>query len=444
MPRAAALVLLLGGWLAVALAPSFTRAEEGAAKADIGQAEVPSKPTLPQRDTNQLREQLLQVPEVGWTKLDAKTFAELSGQLKKEREALARAVELKVKLPKRLLEPVNGQRKQWEASGLTILGEADCQIGDERAKSLATTAALARKVGLVSMPDREGKMVAPKITGIGSGFYAEGFPFKSGNNVPVEMLPALMQMLEPEGPNSRATLVELLGHCEEAAASVGLARRAVFDVDADVRLFAVDRLKQRKPAEYRQTLLDALRHPWPPAADHAAEALVALADREALPALKQLLDAPSPLAPSPLSSTETTPVVRELVRVNHLSNCVLCHALSGRADAGSLIAPAPVPGSPLSPQYYQNRSRSDTILVRADVTYLRQDFSLTLPVAKAKPWPEEQRFDFLVRTRQATKEEVAAAQTPPETYPQKEAVRFAIRELEQQEAAKHAAEPLQK
>jgi hypothetical protein len=45
--------------------------------------------------------------------------------------------------------------------------------------------------------------------------------------------------------------------------------------------------------------------------------------------------------------------------------------------------------------------------VRVDVTYLRQDFSLLQPVADANPWPEMQRFDFLVRTRVLTESEAA-------------------------------------
>jgi hypothetical protein len=42
------------------------------------------------------------------------------------------------------------------------------------------------------------------------------------------------------------------------------------------------------------------------------------------------------------------------------------------------------------------------------VTYLRQDFSVLEPVADANPWPEMQRFDFLVRTRTLTDDEAAA------------------------------------
>lgn len=48
------------------------------------------------------------------------------------------------------------------------------------------------------------------------------------------------------------------------------------------------------------------------------------------------------------------------------------------------------------------------MLVRVDVTYLRQDFSMLQPVGDAHPWPEMQRFDFLIRTRTLTEEEAAA------------------------------------
>jgi len=45
-----------------------------------------------------------------------------------------------------------------------------------------------------------------------------------------------------------------------------------------------------------------------------------------------------------------------------------------------------------------NGGKAD-LLVRVDVTYLRQDFSLLLPVVDAAPWPGMQRYDFMVRTR---------------------------------------------
>ena len=46
--------------------------------------------------------------------------------------------------------------------------------------------------------------------------------------------------------------------------------------------------------------------------------------------------------------------------------------------------------------------------MRIDVTYLRPDFSMMQAVADANPWPEMQRFDFLVRTRVLTSVEAQA------------------------------------
>jgi len=61
----------------------------------------------------------------------------------------------------------------------------------------------------------------------------------------------------------------------------------------------------------------------------------------------------------------------------------------------------PIPGESLSTYYLP----SPDIRVRADVTYLRQDFSRMQKVPDADPWPEMQRFDFLVRTRILTEAE---------------------------------------
>jgi len=69
---------------------------------------------------------------------------------------------------------------------------------------------------------------------------------------------------------------------------------------------------------------------------------------------------------------------------------------------GSLTEPVPIPGRQVptpSPRGGYGEFSNPDLLVAFDVTYLRQDFSVKLPVAKAQPWPEQQRFDFLVRTR---------------------------------------------
>src|SRR6185369_1479841 len=64
----------------------------------------------------------------------------------------------------------------------------------------------------------------------------------------------------------------------------------------------------------------------------------------------------------------------------------------------------PLPPS-FSVAYYEDTSPGP--IVRADVTYLRQDFSLTLPVQNPGPWPNQQRFDFFVRLRPAFDWELA-------------------------------------
>jgi hypothetical protein len=95
-------------------------------------------------------------------------------------------------------------------------------------------------------------------------------------------------------------------------------------------------------------------------------------------------------------------------------HCLLCHAPAsatpskeGNANLEGLTAQVPVPSESMAADY---RINVPGILVRFDVTYLRQDFSLKLPVADADPWPTMQRYDFLVRTREVTEKEAVAYQ----------------------------------
>jgi hypothetical protein len=80
-----------------------------------------------------------------------------------------------------------------------------------------------------------------------------------------------------------------------------------------------------------------------------------------------------------------------------------------------------------------------------DVTYLRQDFSVLLPVADAGPWPEMQRFDFLVRERPLTLDEAAvfAVELAPRgrgvLSPYRRAALAALRELTGKDTAPTAA-----
>ena len=108
-----------------------------------------------------------------------------------------------------------------------------------------------------------------------------------------------------------------------------------------------------------------------------------------------------------------------------------------------LRAIVPTPGQPLPTVYYSS-GRGD--FVRADITYLRQDFSSIERVAKPEKWPELQRFDYVARTRELTVEELAAheekrrSKPAATSYPQREAVLFALRELTGQDAGENSTD----
>jgi hypothetical protein len=171
-----------------------------------------------------------------------------------------------------------------------------------------------------------------------------------------------------------------------------------------------------------------MRYPWAPAADHAAEALVALQDKASVRELARIVTDPDPGAPK-YDETSHTWSVQEVVRVNHLSNCMMCHAPS-RNTTDMVRGRVPVAGQALPPmtQYYEDNRG---IFVRADVTYLKQDFSVYQPVDRPGPWPLMQRYDYMVRSRKVeTAAELASIQKKTDgNYPQRQAVLFALSEL---------------
>jgi hypothetical protein len=342
-----------------------------------------------------------------------------------------------------------------------------------------------------------------------------------------QAIPSLMQLLMHEDAPLRQMLVDLLADIPGPEASVSLAKRAVFDLDPDVRQSAVKALKNRDSQHYRPILLRALRYPWAPAADHAAEALVALDDRSAVPELVVMLKRPDPRAPLTLNSRHT--VVQELVRANHFTNCLMCHPPSlgsdeavigidplvalpftffsttasvqpvqgtvpqvqgrpgqatvpqartrprrvnvptrqtsqisipssvaqqiqktaqrvtaqagchdyGAAAAGLTISTNNVPAPRTTPGTTTTSltvtSGAIPVLVRGDITYLRQDFSVQLLIHRPLPArPLSVRFDYLVRARNVPATEVERLRQEfalCESYPQRDAVLFALREL---------------
>jgi hypothetical protein len=252
----------------------------------------------------------------------------------------------------------------------------------------------------------------------------------------------LEQTLQTEETSVRLALVGTLAEIDGTEARAALARRAVFDPSREVRDAAVEALRGRPISGAREVFLSALRHPWPPAASHAALALVALQDEAAVPHLRQLLDQPDPTAP--YLDVDGKWRKKEVVRVNHLRNCLLCHPPSlargdelPRVRSAELRGEVPTPGQPLPPPdqlYGRTDRRGDSVrqVVRANVTYFRQDFSLMHPVKDPDKWPEIQRFDYFVRAREVeptTAEVLFGRAGGCRNYPQREAVRWVLARL---------------
>jgi hypothetical protein len=245
-----------------------------------------------------------------------------------------------------------------------------------------------------------------------------------------EMVPSLTQILMAEDASWRETLVRMLTKIDGAAATRSLVDRAVFDTNSRVRALAVAALHGRPQEEYTDRLMSGFRHPWAPAADHAAQVVAALDRTDLQPALQELVDRPDPSAPTvKRMGIRDVHVQPQLVRVNHLRNCTYCHPVS-TTENDVVRGASPDWDQPLPVRYYGDPSNQT--FVRADMVYLRQDFSQTMPVGGEdckNGWPNQQRFDFFVFDRPISAEEAAKQPTAP-TYPQREAVKFALARLE--------------
>jgi len=246
---------------------------------------------------------------------------------------------------------------------------------------------------------------------------------------------ALTQMLAAKAAPYRAGLAKYLATVQHADATKALAKLALYAPEDAVRKEALDGLKGRPSKDYSAIVMQGFRYPLPAVSKRAAETIVKLQDKSVLPSLVEVLEQPDPRAPATKNvDGKEVSFVREMVRVNHHHNCLLCHAPGTSDDVakGVLIAPVVLADQPLpSPFEGYGRQASPNIFVRIDMTYLRQDFSMTMKVEGAKPWPEMQRFDFFVRTRELTAQEKAqrekelSGRTPPNHM----AAQYALREL---------------
>jgi hypothetical protein len=262
-----------------------------------------------------------------------------------------------------------------------------------------------------------------------------------------EHLAAHEQILLAENSAFRNHFMKKLASLEGKTATRILAQRALFDVAADVRETALEALKKRPPQDVEPFLLQGLRYPWPQAVHNAAEAVVKLNRTDLAPNLVDMLDMLDPDVPFLGGPKKDQLMVRELVRVNHHRNCLLCHApvevdVKDRKVFALPLGPIPIPGEAMptsSVVYYSLRPGQNA--VRADVTYLRQDFSVMLPVANSAPWPAEQRYDFFVRLRVLKDEQAANIKNriQPKATAYKTAIVQALKALTGQDAGYSAA-----
>jgi hypothetical protein len=398
----------------------------GAEKPSIPAAEPPRPEVLPaeppQWTEQELASRLLaQVPAVG---LDM-------------RQALAAiaAVRSATSVGDRLRGPEQAVLSLLPESTLDSLPFAegsDCKLPAPQARSLDKYSDLLQKQ--VSLSDRNSGR-HPSTSILSDRDQALAYALKKGRRwQTADAIPAMRQIMQVEPVPVRVQMVEMWAGYETPQATLALLNRAIFDLSPEVRQSANKALVERYQAGDRPELLEALRYPWPAAAWNAAETLVAVQDHRAVPELIELLDASDPA--KPCCDSSGIHQVRELVRIHHSQNCLLCHALSRDKNEPATRV---VPGSDFVPRgvtgprrgYYQSPSSAqpDYVLVRADVTYLRQDFSVMHSPQGATRGFGAQRFDYLVQTREATPEEIADMETSDLEYPQRDAVLSALRRL---------------
>jgi mono/diheme cytochrome c family protein len=313
-----------------------------------------------------------------------------------------------------------------DLAGLPMRGESESKASKEAAKCLEELSPVVRNaVARSDRLNRDGRAAATTDESKGSPRDQSLIKLLAERTewLKDEYSPGLSQMLCAETVPVRLQLTKMLDATKGPNASVALARQTLFDLSPQVRQAAIQALTARPRAEYRNTLTAGFRYPLPVVAERAAEALTAVEDRGAAADLVKLLDLPDPAAP--VVNEKKKWAAAEIVKVNHLRNCVLCHA-PARNDGDPVRGFVPVPGEKIPVAYY---GQGDGDFVRADVTYLRQDFSLMEDVPDPGKWPARQRFDYMVRQRELTEQEIADRPEPAKSYPQREAVRLALKQL---------------
>jgi hypothetical protein len=262
---------------------------------------------------------------------------------------------------------------------------------------------------------------------------------------------ALVQVFAVETTPMRVGMTKYLATVPHAEATRALAKLALFAPEKEVCQAAVQALKGRDGKDVATILLAGLQYQWPEVARRAADTLVALKRVELAPQLADLLDAPDPRLPvTRVVEGKEVLEAKQLVRINHNENCLLCHPPAQSDTPAALSARVINPGVPLDDpdatpygEPSQSKTPLNKLLVRVDVTYLRQDFSVRQHTQSLGAWPTVQRFDFLVRTVPLTPaqakvfQEKLASKNGPTPYQQ--ALLTALRGLTGQDAPPTAA-----
>ncbi len=251
---------------------------------------------------------------------------------------------------------------------------------------------------------------------------------------------ALTQICGPTTDTMKSAVAKYIASVSTVDSTHALAKLILFTPEENARNIAIEALKARREKDYSDLLLQGFRYPWPDVAQRAADALVKLDRKDLVTRIIDVLDEADPRAPVIKTvNGKTTTTVREVVRINHLRNCLMCHPPGQHVqdDPDILTTAMPIPTQELAPSITGGYAQQSTVelLIRIDVTYLRQDFSMMLRVADAAPWPARQRFDFVVRTRTLKDNEVKTYKNkfdklePGELPPNHKAALAALREL---------------
>jgi cell division protein FtsN len=371
----------------------------------------------------ELRKQLLLAPETGFNQLQAAIlYKSLNEGLAQRQAGTSLPVNLASDLGPAQFRLLTVKVNRPEQFGLPWRGEPDCSLGKEAAERLQVLSQRLRDGLRKAAPQDDVRPDPDKLSQLLAD--QKGEEWRSSAAVP-----ALVQLLQVENTPIRLLLVNLLAEIDGKEASAALVQRALFDLSPEVREKAVQALAKRPARQYQELLVQGLRYPWSPAAVHASEAITALRLNQVTPDLVNMLKEPEPSLPVKKNENEYTRT--ELVRINHLSNCVMCHAPS-QAKEDLIRGRIPIPGEDPPPLYYNATSG---LFARANTTFLRQDFSVVQPVTDNGKWPANQRYDYLVRTRKLNSNEVSqfrqleAGGKLPKSYPQRDAVLTALRQL---------------